>query len=506
VIGARLAAAWHAFRAPAVRVRNQYDAGSVKRRLAGWMPGTTGPNDSTLPNLRTLRDRSRSLIRNAGYARRIVRILASEMLGTGITPKSVAPDPEYRKAVDALWKRSEPQLDADGRLDVYGLQWQAVACWLGAGEVFVRDRLRLASDGLAVPIQFQVIEPEFCPLEDARTLGGGNKIRAGIEFSPIGRRLAYHLYRQRPGDTHDLDTSQLVRVDADTVRHLYIPERPGQLRGVPQLTQALVTILDHRGANDATLYRLRLANLFLGWVESLQQDPAGGEALDPITGKAIERDASDEAAMVKLEPGILLTPPWGQTLKFSDPPKVGTEYEAFNRQYLREISAASDVPYHALTGDLSQINDRTARVILIEFRRFVEQLQWLFVIPQLCEPMRRSWFMRAIVSGALPTPRGFWDDPSAWAAAEWTAPAFAYIHPVQEVEADIKRVRAGFASRRQIIRERGYDPELIERERAEELAAADADGRVDDTDPRRTDVSGGAQSEPEAETADAGRR
>jgi capsid protein len=58
----------------------------------------------------------------------------------------------------------------------------------------------------------------------------------------------------------------------------------------------------------------------------------------------------------------------------------------------------------------------------------------------------------------------------------------------------VKRVRAGFASRRQIIRERGYDPDVIDQERSDELKAADADGRVDDTDPRHTAGTGAAQA------------
>jgi lambda family phage portal protein len=507
---ARLAAAWSAFRSPMPAVVTSqaplavpYEAASTRRRLAGWMPGTLGPNDSTLGGIRTLRDRSRASIRNDGYARKIPRILASEMLGTGIAPKSSAPDSAYRDLVDALWTRSVPELDADGRLDGYGLQWLAVKCWLEAGEAFVRERLRLPTDGLVVPIQFQVIEPELVPVEDTRPLANGHRVRAGIEFDAIGRRVAYHVYRTRPGDQQDFEMSQTVRIPAESlVSHLCTVERAGQIRGVPQLTQALVALRDLDGFNDATLLRQRLANLFLGWVEQVTGVNGGAALVDPITGQEAQSDASGLATIGPLEPGMVLTPPPGQRLAFNDPPKVGPEYEAFNRLTLRRLASASDVPYHSLTGDMEQVNDRTIRVILQEFRRYVEQLQWFFVVPQLCRPMWLAWFRRAVVSGALPVPPDFRENYTGpWADAEWTPEAWSYINPVQDVQADKERVRAGFAARRQIIRERGFDPDAVERERTEELQDADRDGRVDDTDPRKTSKAGLTQ-EPSDDGAD----
>ena len=48
--------------------------------------------------------------------------------------------------------------------------------WLEAGEVFLRLRRRLPSDGLRVPLQIQVIEAELCPHTYDRQLPNGNKV------------------------------------------------------------------------------------------------------------------------------------------------------------------------------------------------------------------------------------------------------------------------------------------------------------------------------------------
>src|SRR3546814_8774944 len=100
-----------------------------------------------------------------------------------------------------------------------------------------------------------------------RDLPGGNVIRAGIEFDRLGRRVAYHLYRSHPNDGllapmsssaggGGMDT---VRVDASEVIHLFRPLRPGQIRGEPWLTRALVKLNELDQYDDAELVRKKTA-------------------------------------------------------------------------------------------------------------------------------------------------------------------------------------------------------------------------------------------------------
>ena len=77
-------------------------------------------------------------------------------------------------------------------LDFYGQQTLAVEAWRSAGEVFIRVRWRRVEDGLAVPVQIQLIEAAQVPVNlDADSWPGmplGNRIRQGIELDRIGRR------------------------------------------------------------------------------------------------------------------------------------------------------------------------------------------------------------------------------------------------------------------------------------------------------------------------------
>lgn len=478
--------------ATAPTVRNLYESATQGRRARGWTAPTSGPNTATLGSLRTLRDRSRKAYRDDPYGGGAIDYRVEQLIGTGVNPKSLAPDEAFRVRVQTLFGRWARECDADGLLDFAGLQTLITREWQEAGEAFVRLRYRLPSDGLAVPLQLQILEPEFCPLDEERP-AGPNRIRAGIELSPIGRRLAYWFHRAHPGDGETLGSAQLARIPAADVLHVYLPLRAGQLRGVPHMHRALLTLRDLDVGDDATLLRWQLGNMFMGW---LKRSASGADAaLDPITGKSIERDDID-APIVSMEPGSMNELLPGEEMGFNDPPEAGQTYEAFMRQQLRRIAVATRTPYHALTGDMAQVNDRTIRVILQDFRRAMEQLQWQVLVHQLCQPIWSAWFARAVLSGALEVPPAFYADPEPWMDVEWAPDRWPSPHPVQDVQADREEIRAGLSSRMLKVKQRGYDVEEIDRQRAEDNARSRRLGLVDDADPSQTDGSGKAVAEP----------
>lgn len=484
---------------PRVKALATYEGASMTRRARGWQVPTIDPNTGVLYSLRTLRNRSRQSVRNDGYSAASINRLVSNLVGTGILPQSKAPDPAFRDRVHQLWLDWSDDADADGRLDFYGLQALAVRGWLEAGEMFVRLRPRLAKDGLAVPLQLQLLEAELVPHEYT-TMNDGNPVRAGVEFNLIGQRVGYWAWKQRPETLmYSLESGTLVRLPADQVIHLYEPIRAGQLRGIPALTQALVKLHDLDKYDDATLLRQQLSNLFVGFVKP--PVPTAEGEVDPLTGKLIEMEG--DQALAALEPGLFQELAPGEDVTWSDPPDAGNNYEGFMRSQLMAAAVAADVPYEVLTGDLRGVNDRTVRVILEEFRRRVEQRQGFIVAFAFNRPIWTAFIERAILSGALEVPAAYWDDPTPWMRTEWIAPAWPYIHPVQDVEHEIRMVRSGFKSRAQVVKERGWDIEALDAEIAADRKRADAMGLQFDSDGGRPLGSSAAATAPETAPAPA---
>jgi lambda family phage portal protein len=452
-----------------------YEAAASTRRTTGWIVSTSDINTLVFRSADTLRSRSRDMVRRNPWAANALDAFVANAIGTGIKPQSLHPDARLKERIQELWLRWTDEADATGLTDFYGLQAMSCRSVMEAGECFIRLRPRLPKDGLSVPLQLQLLEAEHLPANETRRLENGNYIRAGIEFDKIGRRVAYHLYREHPGDTSNpMASSELVRVPADSVLHLFRPLRPGQLRGQPWLTQVLVKLYELDQYDDAELVRKKTAAMFAGFVtKNAPEDQILGEGTPDSTG----------ASLAGLEPGTLQVLLPGEDVKFSTPADVGATYETFMRVQLRSIAAGMGITYEQLTGDLTGVNYSSIRAGLLEFRRRCEQFQHQVIVYQMCRPIWRRWIEAALLAGAL---RAAVDDPGLF-DVKWIAPGWAWVDPLKDIKAQIMAVRAGFKSRAEVVSEQGYDAEAIDREIAADNARADELGLEYDSDPRKED-------------------
>lgn len=438
----------------------RYDAAGTGRRMSGWNTPSTGPN-TAITGLQKIRDRVRDVVRNEWSGAANVRVWTTNIVGTGITPRPKTRNASLKEKLNKLWNSWVRVADADQILDFYGLQALVVRSWFTSGECFIRERPRRMSDGLPVPFQIQVLEADMVPLLDADTYAGmpaGNYIRQGIEFDPIGRRVAYWMWKCHPGDKQPatIVANMLSRVPAASVCHVFEPLRPGQIRGVSEMAAIITKLKNVADFDDALLERQRLANLFTMFVT--RQMPSG--ANDPMTGMPYQ--GSPDEPIAALEPGTSQELLPGEDVRFSDPPDAGAAYPDFMRTQTLGVAAGTGTPYELLSGDLKDVSDRTLRIAINEFRRLCEQRQWLLFIPQMCQPVRDMWANYAFIAGLLT----FAEVEDA-KDVRWSPQGWAYIHPVQDVQARTMEVESGFRSRDDVISERGDDPEVVDQERAD---------------------------------------
>ncbi len=463
-----------------------HEAAGSGRRAWAWMPGNPGAVAAMLATQSELRTKSRDLVRRNAWANAALEGFVANAIGTGIKPQSMLADPAQRERIQSLWRDWCEEADATSLTDFYGLQAMATRAMLEGGECLVRLRPRREEDGLAVPLQIQLLEPEHLPVSmntDLPATGGagvpGNVVRAGIEFDKLGRRVAYHLYRSHPEDgalapmssQGGIDT---VRVDAAEIIHLFRPLRPGQIRGEPWLSRALVKLNELDQYDDAELVRKKTAAMFAGFITRLSpEDNLMGEGNSDQNG----------VALAGLEPGTLQILEPGEDVKFSQPADVGASYGEFLRMQFRAVAAAMGVTYEQLTGDLTQVNYSSIRAGLLEFRRRCEAIQHGVIVHQLCRPIWSAWMEQAVLSGALKLP-GYVKRRREYLACKWVPQGWQWVDPQKEFNAMVTAIRAGLLSRSEAISSFGYDAEDIDREIAADNARADALGLVFESDPR----------------------
>ncbi|NRF70362.1 phage portal protein [Aquincola sp. S2] len=438
----------------------RYDAGGTGRRVKSWQPPSSGPRDALQPGFERLRNRGRDVARNDWAGESGVQKWTTTLIGTGIQPRWADP------TVNEAWERQGRTCDADGVSDVYGMQALGVRSWIGSGEVFLRLRVRndslVARGFLASPVQYQLIESDFCPMFDADQWDGMPKdhyIRQGIELNRYGRRVAYWMYPEHPGDRsrgispgkHDL-----IRIRAEEISHVFEPLRPGQLRGVSPLAPILVRLRNAADFEDATLDRQKLGNLFVAFLK--RNIPAGAHLeYDPVTGLPVFYNQKGDP-LAGLEPGMFQELMPGEEMQFANPPDPAASYPDFMRVTNRGTAAGLGLPYELFAGDIQDVSDRTLRVIINEFRRYAEQRIWTIVIPKLCQPMVDWW----AIYGAGNIAHSVASRPT------WHPQGWPYIHPVQDVEGKVKAIEAGLTSRSAVISERGDDPRGVARQIAED--------------------------------------
>jgi lambda family phage portal protein len=444
--------------------RHYYDAATSGRRTQGWRRVIGDANTALGPSLSRLREAARDLVRNNAIADGgILDTITTDAVGWGIVP--AAKHEAFRR-----WSESI-DCDADGRLDLAGLQEMVLRTVVESGEVLVRRRWRRPEDGFALPFQLQVLEPDYLDTLRDAALENGGRIIQGVEFDALGVRVAYWIFREHPGSTRAVLGRSVMsgssRVPASEMLHIFKPGRAGQVRAPSWFASALLKFRDFDEFDDATLMKQKIA----ACLSVLTSDSDGTAApLGSVTADAPTVDA--------LEPGMVLNAPPGKTFEIVQPPQA-RDYPEYSKTVLRTLGRPFGITYEAMTGDYSQVNFSSARMARIGYYSKVQRWRWRILVLQFLNPVWR-WAMEAAAIAGLPVVE----------STEWTAPSLPMIEPDKEGLAASRNVRSGVQTLSEVIRERGYSPEQFLKELANDFSILDELGLVLDCDPRRMTQAG----------------
>ena len=443
-----------------ILLKRAYEAASPRDP---WKPRRRGAsaNADHMADAAMLRDKARSLMQNVPYARNAMRTLVADTIGTGIMGEWPTKN-RGGKEKARRWKEWCKVCDADGLRSFDALMAAAYLASEVDGEVLIRLRPRLKTDALPVPLQLQLLEIDW--LDSSRNgTNGGNQIVEGIEYDPIGRRVAYYLWNQHPGDSTVFRAKlRSTRVEADSIIHYYAPERPGQARGITRFASVISYIRDLRLLQDAELARKNNESR-LGVLVSGDAELLANRRDQDLTGTADSKDLGElpSGGMLALPAGVNVT-----TVQ----PQANNGFVDYTRDVKHDIAAGFGVPYEAMFGDLSGVNFSSGRMGRLKYRRDVEQTQWLSLIPNLYDRIARKFEEFGQLAGA-------WT--SVGDEIAWTTPKWEYVNPKDDVEADLAEIAGGLASPSEKIRARGEKPERVYAELKSDFDTLRASGVLD---------------------------
>ena len=460
----------------------------VIQRVRGWLANEPSPTGSfvawqsatrqskNVPAISTdfmrsgppslVRSRVRHLERNSTEAAAIIARHVDAHVGTGFSIRPGASLPlGVADNVIERWTEWSDRADMMGRLDFTEIQRSAFRHLVRDGESVTRFGVDETRNELAL----QLLPAEFIDSSVTRSTAV-----EGVELDELGRASGLWLFDRYPQGMTGLERSRLWPMKE--LVHLARTDTAGQVRGASWLAPSVGKLMELAELDRTAVVRNKTSALFTAFVYSAED----------VLGSQQGEDGAYEAS---LEPGTLQRLKYGESVEFARPPE-DREYPVFRRQLLHAIAPGVGLPYSLLSCDLADANYSSSRLGLVSFQQSVEAEQRRFVATFL-KPTFRRWITVEILSGRLPLIDGGVD---AYARGfDWDAPAMRLLDPEREVKAAVGLVRAGFASRTQVIRQLGRNRVDVDAELAAEAADADRLGLVLDTDPRRVSQQGQGQ-------------
>jgi lambda family phage portal protein len=465
--------------------QRMYAAARASRLTMNFGASSSSANAELQSSLRTLRDRSRQLVRDSAYAKRAKKVIVDNVIGTGVgmQPEVRGTRGELRKAVntaiaDAWWKwcRAE-NCHTGGQLHFCDMERQGLGQVFEAGEILIRLHFYAVGQS-AVPLSLEIIEPERLAddMAEPGPIQAGAKVLQGIEVDGHYRPLAYWLKTLHPGENRFglREYDRLERVPAEQIIHIRLVDRWPQVRGEPWMHAVIRKLADIDGYTEAEIVAARAASMYFGTIESDEDTSALGE------------EQEDGTYQLPLEPGMVEKLRPGEKLNFVNPNRPNSALDPFLRYMLREMSAGIGTSYESLSRDYSQSNYSSSRLALLEDRDNWRALQQWF-IRTLRERLHRVWMRQAVLAGSI---AGIGVAEYALATDKFEAVSFkprgwSWVDPTKEVKAYKEAVMAGFTTVADVVAQTagGLDLDEVLQQRRRELDEMEELGLTFDTSP-----------------------
>lgn len=455
-----------------------YASARWSRLNSDWRTYLTSADEEIFRDLRQLRARSRSLLRDDDYFKHYVRKLKNNVIGhEGMTMKVEAQlvslpstqgsthgnaknqkDRQLNRAVEAAfakWKKKE-FASASGKLSFCDIERLAVESLAVDGEFIFK--IIYSPNGFGMSLQ--QIDPDWLWEHYNETrIENGNRVVMSIEMDQYDRPVAYHFTPPRHsyyGVVRDIaglaPDAKRVRVDAADIIHGFISLRPGQTRGVPMGHTVLARIKDLNRYENAEVINASVSAAKMGFIAPDKDSPD----LD------LNADGSkkDLKILDKVEPGTIQKLPRGWTFQAFDPKQPTSVFAAFCKQILRGIAAGLGISYNSLANDLEGVNYSSLRQGALDERDEWKALQH-FMIEHFHEAVYAAWLFVAIGSPFLQIPRTVVDrisDPT------FRPRGWAWVDPQKDADANSVELAAGTATYTEVLAEKGQDfEETMER-------------------------------------------
>ncbi len=434
-----------------------HGASTIRRAVSEWFVSKKSADADVLPDLPTLRERSRDLVRNSPLAGGTINTNVTNIVGSGLTMQSRVDRDVLSMTEDEadawqskterewrLWAESY-ECDIERKLNFGGIQELTIRQAFENGEAFIIPA-RVARKNMPYDLRMQMIESDRVVNE--KYVANTRELSGGIKKDQYGAPVEYHILEQHPGNILQAKEMTWKKVPAfgretglRSVIHLYKILRPGQSRGIPYLAPVIEAIKQIDRYTEAEIMAAVITSMLTVFIHS--ETPAGFAPQAPIS----ETNAKGGDQDIKLGNGAVVELGLNEKIETVNPLRPNTAFDPFVMSILRQIGVALELPFEILIKHFTASYSAARAAMLEAWKFFLSRRRW--IADNFCQVVYEIWMFEAVAKGRIIAP-GFFDDPiirKAYLGSEWVGNAQGQIDPLKEVDAATKRVNEGFTTR-----------------------------------------------------------
>lgn len=433
------------------------------RKLRSWRAGEGSPAADLLPDLPTLRGRSRDLERNSPLALGAIQTKVNGVVGTGLVLKSVLDAKvlglsneqaiELQYQIEREWELFCAGCDYSGQMHFLDMQRLIYRSGKISGDIGIVRRFERRPGN---PYATKIVLIEADRICNPNNVTDSVALHAGVKLTASGRIEGFHFTDRHPGDVlaGRMNWSYVPRVSSVSGLPLMLlpvmAQRPGQMRGIPlfaPVEQALKQMGDytdaeiHAAVNDALLFAFEM----LGPAED------DGDPLVVAPDSPGNMAGADE---LHLEDLTITTLGNESKVEVKAPVRPNAGFGSFIEAFCKQVGVALELPFELLIMHFSASFSASRAAMELAWKGFA--VDKAFLERSVCDPIREWQFTEMVASGRFDAP-GFFDDPikrMAWLGRLWIGPTRIQINPVVEANADRIDMEMRVKSRDQVITER----------------------------------------------------
>jgi lambda family phage portal protein len=444
-----------------LRVRGKFDVAESGEDRRHWANADAFAADAALSPMvrRTMRNRARYERQNNSYLAGMSATLANDLVGTGPRLQLQFGDDETARMVERAFFDWSWQIDLASKLRTMR---EALVV---DGEAFAMMITNPRMPGVQLDLRLVESEMVATPTElMAQSITPDGSTVDGLEFDTVGNVTAYQVLNYHPGSNFRVNTLEFQRVPASQMVHWFRPLRPGQHRGMPEVTPALKLFAQLRRYTEAVCAAAETAADFAGFLRT--------------NSPAAEVDEVEAFAEMPIEKRSMVTLPDGWTFEQLKAEQPTSTYAMFKREILNEIARCLQLPYNVAALDSSSYNFASGR---LDFQTAAthQKIMRDDLERKMLDRLLEAWVNEATLAGYMP--QGVpafseWDWSWQWDGKE-------HVDPKKEADAAETRLRNHTTTLAAEYAKQGKQWDVELRQRAAEVALMDELGLFVDFTP-----------------------